>query len=74
MMTSSIVKVSLRKLFRGDWHRNKDDTNGSHCAKGEPDGDEDAEWSDSEEDDFIDNEGKSYESNTKIDIAIRMMQ
>ena len=38
------------------------------------DGDEDAEWSDSEEDDFIDNEGKSYESNTKIDIAIRMMQ
>ena len=36
--------------------------------------DEDAEWSDSKDDDFMDSEGKLYESNMEFDIGIKMIQ
>ena len=60
--------------YHEDSHRNQDDVNDSPCYKGEPDDDEDVEWRDIEDDDLIDSEGKSYESNVKIDIGIKMMQ
>ena len=77
MMTSLIMMVGSLKLIKTDIGIKMILTtllNDSPCYKGEPDGDEDVEWKDSEDDDFIDSEGKSYESNVKIDIGIKMIQ
>ena len=77
MMTSLIMMVGSLELLKTDIGIKMILTtllNDSPCYKGEPDGDEDVEWRDSEDDDFIDSEGKSYESNVKIDIGIMMIQ
>ena len=77
MMTSLIMMVGSLELLKTDIGIKMILTtllNDSPCYKGEPDGDEDVEWRDSEDDDFIDSEGKSYESNVKIDIGIKMIQ
>ena len=78
MMTSLIMMVgSLKLIIKTDIGIKMILTtllNDSPCYKGEPDGDEDVEWRDSEDDVFIDSESKSYESNVTIDIGIKMIQ
>ena len=74
MMTSLMMMVSSPKLILKIDIGFKKKTNDSLCATGERDSNEDADWRDGEDDDFMDSEGKLYESNMKFDIGVKIIQ